>query len=231
MIERAPRDIPYAQISHAALRDTSLSWKARGVLAYLLSLPDHWEISFPHLVQQSTEDGVSSLRAAFKELVDAGYAKRRYRRSDDHRYADGMRYVISEKKFSEMTETCTSEMVRRRDSVPLKPATIKKNELEEELKEKKNKKDAEPYGPLFLQFWAAYPVKKGKGDAWKVWKRERLDAICEAILLSIPLHHKHDMDWQRGFIKHPATYLNDHCWTDELTDTPRDPSKPRRARV
>jgi len=27
------------------------------------------------------------------------------------------------------------------------------------------------YTPTFVAFWAAYPKKKAKGDAWKAWPR------------------------------------------------------------
>ncbi len=36
------RSNPYVVIDKTALNDDRLSWKAKGVLCYLLSLPDDW---------------------------------------------------------------------------------------------------------------------------------------------------------------------------------------------
>jgi hypothetical protein len=69
----------------------------------------------------------------------------------------------------------------------------------------------------FERFWQAYPVKKGKGDAWKAWDKARLDPLVERICASVADHLVHDTEWQRGYIKYPATFLNGRCWEDELT--------------
>lgn len=81
----------------------------------------------------------------------------------------------------------------------------------------------------FEKFWLAYPVKKDKAGAWKVWKRERLESLAPTIIASIAEHHAKDVQWQRGFVKYPATYLNNACWHDELEvrqEVPAVPSKP-----
>ncbi|MDQ0190647.1 hypothetical protein JI721_03080 [Alicyclobacillus cycloheptanicus] len=70
------RENPYAQIARATLQDTRLSWKSRGLLAYLLSLPTDWEISFAHLVKQAP-DGKTSLQTAIKELQTYGYLEKK----------------------------------------------------------------------------------------------------------------------------------------------------------
>jgi hypothetical protein len=71
--------------------------------------------------------------------------------------------------------------------------------------------------PGFERFWQAYPLKKAKGSAWTAWRKLHLDPLAERICASIADHLAHDTEWQRGFIKHPATFLNAHCWEDELT--------------
>ena len=67
------RSNPYVQIDRKTIEDTRLSWKARGLLAYLLSKPDHWTIRMSHLVQQAT-DGMDALKSAMVELRESGYA-------------------------------------------------------------------------------------------------------------------------------------------------------------
>lgn len=74
------RENPFAMIDRAALEDSRLSFKARGILAYLLSKPESWEVSLEQLVSASDKDGVDSIRAAFKEFKQYGYAVLKTRR-------------------------------------------------------------------------------------------------------------------------------------------------------
>jgi len=64
-----------ALISLEALEDVGLSWKAKGLLSYLLSLPDNEKISTKKLTYASQE-GRCSTMTAITELVAAGYIRR-----------------------------------------------------------------------------------------------------------------------------------------------------------
>lgn len=73
------------------------------------------------------------------------------------------------------------------------------------------------YTPAFVRFWAAYPKKKSKGDAWKAWPRAA--AYLEAILAALEWQRA-SADWTKEggkYIPHPASWLNDRCWEDEPT--------------
>lgn len=72
MIIRVDKTANYSIISNAILRDTRLSFKARGLAAYLLTMPNDWQINREHLAKQSP-DGIASVRSALKELRDKGY--------------------------------------------------------------------------------------------------------------------------------------------------------------
>jgi len=85
---------PYAMICKATLHDKKLSWKARGILAYLLSLPNDWQIYENELIQH-TKDGRDSTRAGIKELIGAGYITRHQRMEPSGKFA-GYEYVVSE---------------------------------------------------------------------------------------------------------------------------------------
>lgn len=66
---------PYAQIDKAMLEAPGLSFKAKGILAYLLSRPDGWETNLTDLKNHST-DKETALRTGIKELLQAKYLKR-----------------------------------------------------------------------------------------------------------------------------------------------------------
>lgn len=73
MIVRGPRPSDtFAQIHTGALADGALSFKARGILAYLLSLPAGAEISAEKITRSGT-DGERAVKSGIKELQDAGY--------------------------------------------------------------------------------------------------------------------------------------------------------------
>ena len=54
------------------LEDTRLSYKAKGILAYLLCKPDNWRVVVSDIVKRS-KDGEDSVYAGLKELKTLGY--------------------------------------------------------------------------------------------------------------------------------------------------------------
>jgi len=56
----------------AILENPLLSWKAKGLLLYLLNRPDKWIANERDLINRST-DGIWSVHAAQKELKEAGH--------------------------------------------------------------------------------------------------------------------------------------------------------------
>ncbi len=77
MIVRIQKTRDYSILPNGILRDDRLSWKARGVAAYLLSMPDDWSISVAGLVNASALDGRTNAENALHELAAAGYLVRR----------------------------------------------------------------------------------------------------------------------------------------------------------
>lgn len=86
-------DFPYTVVPNSLAQDTDLSWKARGILVYLLSKPDDWKVRKNHLADEAT-DGKHSLNSGLQELEDAGYIKAEKSRGPDGTF-DGYDYYIS----------------------------------------------------------------------------------------------------------------------------------------
>ena len=66
-------------IDNTGIRDENLSWKAKGLLVYLLHLPDDWQVYLEDLKNRST-DGRDSTISGIKELMKKGYIKRTRKR-------------------------------------------------------------------------------------------------------------------------------------------------------
>lgn len=64
----------YTIMSNHHLRDQNLSHSARGLLSFMLSLPENWDYSFNGLVAISKE-GKSAVRTMINELKQAKYIK------------------------------------------------------------------------------------------------------------------------------------------------------------
>ena len=88
------RKDPYARIDKVPINDKRLTWKARGVLLYLLSKPDDWRVIIADLINQSPQ-GESAVRAALHELKEAGYIQREVTRENGK--ITGSLYTVREK--------------------------------------------------------------------------------------------------------------------------------------
>jgi hypothetical protein len=49
---RHDKDDPYFRLRRATAQDIQLSWAARGVITYVLSKPDNWEVRVEDLIDQ-----------------------------------------------------------------------------------------------------------------------------------------------------------------------------------
>lgn len=65
----------FTVIHNSVIDNEDLSWKARGILIYLLSKPNNWEVRMSELISKSKNEGQMAVRSALKELVKFGYAR------------------------------------------------------------------------------------------------------------------------------------------------------------
>lgn len=95
VIRNRPRE-QFTQIRNKALRDVTLSLKAKGLLAVMLSFSDEWSFNIEHLTTL-TKDERDAHRAAMRELIAAGYVARVQLRRPDG-VLDGSEYVVSDER-------------------------------------------------------------------------------------------------------------------------------------
>lgn len=80
-IRRQARPETYTIVNNKVFQDGVLSYQAMGMLAYLLSKPDHWEVNIEHLIGvtkgTAKKTGRDGIYAILKELILAGYVDRK----------------------------------------------------------------------------------------------------------------------------------------------------------
>lgn len=88
----------YGIIPNEILNNTEISFKAKGLFAYIQSKPDGWDFSAERISVQ-TNEGLTSVRTGLKELENAGYLLRR-KFHNEYGFFE-IEYVLSENPFVE----------------------------------------------------------------------------------------------------------------------------------
>jgi hypothetical protein len=110
MIIRNPNRERYTIIDKTGLEDGRLSFKARGLLAFLLSKTDGWEVYTAYLVKSSERDGRDSIIAGLKELEKNGYIRRdRGRKSDGTWDGTDVKVFEAPQPENPVTDTATGK--------------------------------------------------------------------------------------------------------------------------
>jgi hypothetical protein len=117
MIIRIQHTENFLTMGKEPLDNPNLSFKAKGVLAYLLSRPREWIVRVQDLENHS-KDGRDSIRTALRQLRKEGYAYIKILQGKDGRLA-GREWVISEKKYNSVAA------VKRVSRPSEKPSDVK----------------------------------------------------------------------------------------------------------
>jgi hypothetical protein len=94
MIIRREKNKNYSIISNECFKDINISARAKGIYAYVMTLPDDWKISKKELNNHFTE-GQKAIDTAFKELKDRGYIEQ-IRVQKDNGQFQGSEYIFHE---------------------------------------------------------------------------------------------------------------------------------------
>lgn len=97
--------------------------------------------------------------------------------------------------------------------------------------ERENRENKPTPLPPFGEFWAVYPKRVGKAVAEKAWAKIAPDKpLFERMKATLETQKRSDQ-WRKDggqFIPHPATWLNQRRWEDEVQKV-RDPDRDKTA--
>lgn len=92
----------FTTIHNSLISDTEISYKAKGILIYMLSKPDGWNYNAKEIAKNS-KDGIEAVYSGLKELVNARYVSRK-------RFQDGtLCYYVFEDKTINNIPDCYNE--------------------------------------------------------------------------------------------------------------------------
>jgi DnaD/phage-associated family protein len=93
------KETPFVIMDKRPFEKPYMSWKAKGLLGYLLSRPDDWTVRLGDLVKRST-DKAHATRQALRELILVGHMKQIEFRYENGKYA-GTVYEVHEQPLYE----------------------------------------------------------------------------------------------------------------------------------
>lgn len=205
-------NIPFCQIPNALLEDARLTYKAKGLYAYMASRPDGWHFYETQLSKVSKE-GKDAVKAAMDELVACGWVLREEEPARDGGRFDGYLYTI----LHRCGKTATVEPQRiNRNGKPATNNTYKENNTDGIIL---TDTPPTPQGDVcrFDDFWDLYPAggrKVAKKQCAEKWKRGNLDNIADEVLNGLRRWIISE-DWEKEngrFIPAPIVWLNQQRW-------------------
>lgn len=173
-IVRVIKSKDYTTICNRIFKDRRLSLKAKGLLAMLLSLSDHWELSIKGL-EVILKEGRTSISSTMNELIENGYVERQQIR-ENNKFI-GVDYIVFELPKSQnltagnLTSQNQTQVSNNLSNNQFNKANSK-NQFFDEVMSFKDFSKAMLND--FFEYWSE-PTKKGvlKKDTMKTWSTSR----------------------------------------------------------
>jgi hypothetical protein len=245
-VQRVPA-VPFAQIANGALRDRRLSFKARGVLAMVLSNVGEWEATARWLESQSDKDGAHAIQSALNELTELGYRVVTYERDNQGRLHASAQWFHEPMQISRPSENPPIGKPAQWETDPAIEHHPQEHHLEEHYGAEETAcaadevNDSSPSVRLskttdkdsprerttdrnrnrtpegFDDFWEVYPRKVRKAAARESYARALRKTSAED-LLAAAQRYAATPGLEERFTAHAVTWLNQERWTDSLPE-------------
>lgn len=210
--------------------------EALALYVYMFSLPPQWEFLKIHL-QKVSNLGRNKLDHVLKKLVAHGLVEFAQKRDAHGKFAQIDTHV---KDGSYFKINNLEKFAQPRTGLPLTASrlpvnsTYKENKINKQRTKKETLKNycasddarTEIEQASFDDFWRAYPRKKDKARAKKIWSSKKCHLLSSEILEDIKNRTINEAQWQdEQYIPHPSTYLRNNLWEDEITLKKKKPER------
>jgi len=235
------KQVPFTQVYNLLLEDPSISYKAKGLFAYIQSKPSNWEYYIKDLVNHS-KDGKDSVLSGLRELERAGYLKRSIVRGDNGRTTHSDYILSYDKEFNEGGKSECGFTAAENPNAENPPysntkslSNIKQSNITvlsdektgESSSVKKNK-----YSEEFEKFWKFYKVgnKYTAYEKFRKLSKSQLTEMYSRVRAYVESTNTNGVYPSR---KNCETYLNKkkEYWNDAINDQNTRKPLPTVARV
>lgn len=236
-IIRIKKDKNFSIVYNEVFQRKDVSWKAKGIMAYLLTLPDDWKVHSSEISSHSS-DGKAAFQSGWNELKKLGYVYQEKLIDNDTKKIIGWQTTVQEsvknqnpknqKLENQKLENQNLDFQNLENRPILNTNKLKTNELntnkenmtiaEQSPSHSTTKKDE--LKADFEKLWKLYPNKKGKKVAYTAYKsaikdgttnRQIQDGI-QAYCKQIDMNHI-----SPEYIKHGSTYFRQRAWEDDYS--------------
>jgi DnaD/phage-associated family protein len=137
-IFRVEKKENYVVLDKGFLNDKRLSWQAKGLLAYMLSLPNDWVFNINDLKNRS-RNGRDATKNIIKELQEFGYIIKEQTR-EKGKFSNN-RYIVLEHPALPLTENPLTENPSTESPLTENPSLLNNKELNNDLLSNKENLD------------------------------------------------------------------------------------------
>lgn len=223
---RVHKTADYTVMSNSHFREYGLSFKAKGILSQMLSLPDNWDYSIVGLTKLA-KDGKESVMSGLAELEEFGYLKRTRTLDEKGRFA-GYDYDIFEvpQKENPYAENPNTDKTNTDKPYAENQQQSNNNQSITYISNTDKSSIKDIYNSEFDILWKMYPRKQGKTAALKSYIKARKNGTTfEEVEQGIVNYCRHikAKETSTEYVKHGSTWFSNEGWTDEYDYTPRLP--------
>ena len=202
-IVKGKRTHDFAIIPNEISQSKQLTMEEKGMLCFLLSLPENWVIYKKNLYEQ-IPDGKNAIDRVFKSLQEKGYILSCRQINAATNRMEGWNHIVYD-----------APQLSRDTDFPISGfpdvGNSRQSENTDIYKETNIYKEKEIHKYAFEDFWQAYDKKVDKKQTEAVWnKMPEKDRI-----LAMEGMDNHKSGRERKYWKDPVRYLRDRRWEDE----------------
>jgi hypothetical protein len=205
-IVKGRRKHDFAIIPNEISQSMDLTLEEKGMMCFLLSLPDNWVLYKKNLYEQIT-DGKYAVDRVFKSLQDKGYILSCRQMDINTGRMVGWNHIVYD-----------APQLDRDADLPISGfpvlGEIQQSVKTDIYKETNIYKETKTYKYAFEDFWIAYDKKVDKKQTLAVWNK----LSDEDRTLAVEGMGNHKNGRERKYWKDPIRYLRDRRWEDETTN-------------
>lgn len=196
------------------VEDENISWKAKGIMSYLFSKPDDWQI-YQTQLEKVSKDGKASVRSTINELIDNGYMTRQSRRKSNGDF-DGYDYTLHEHPVNDGVRKMEDAKMEIAKMEIAKSDTTNNNSTNNDLTNNDiNTSATKVTQEQFDQWWNLYDKKLDKKKAFSLFKSALKKYEFETIMNGTKNYLKTITDKQ--YQKYPKTFLSQESYLNDYS--------------